>query len=666
MASKISSQSSCLVARAVPGSLPPSNDNALMTADALADSLRKLTVHNSPTTTTVAKKSSRSDTITPADFVTLQSLRSSALAKKTNTTSKFGRDSANLFADLLLTNDEEPEKVEKETEKKTEKQKSDEKTDEKKLADDKETDKEEVAEEKDKKTGDDKNADLLSRGPVYATRAPVSFHPYENRGGYYGAALQTAVEDPTSYSSLYDVGYECGVHNYWNNSRELLSASSTPDTINTDGGYSSATSPPQQSGSSYGGSPAMTSVEVNRLLSSNNKSDNEAPDALCDFILKYSRRYAQHNAGAHAGQSHSRRSSLSDDSGWNDASPKTDNRPPSAGGLCQSPLSAVSAPQSSPAGPHGAISGPHTPTNMQFQSRTGQYKAQLRQTGGEQMVRPAKERLRSMIRDEDMDEAWAWTCKCIQYFPGALSYQDTDRDTLLHIVTQHMDLAKIYALVEQMIKTVSCTSSRKPFDTPNRHGETPLFLAVEKRQNEIVDYLLEAGAYPNAQTLRPERDAPLHHAAARGMTSIVQTMCSYATTNVNALNGMGLTALLCAVKNHGVLEEESQQLINNRQTIQVLLQFGADPLIADATNGKTIIHYAVERMNPELIEILHASMDEETMTSLVNKADLCLETPLDTVQALINADEQMRSRLCLTLISSGASAENRPNYASGY
>jgi len=43
------------------------------------------------------------------------------------------------------------------------------------------------------------------------------------------------------------------------------------------------------------------------------------------------------------------------------------------------------------------------------------------------------------------------------------------------------------------------------------------------------------------------------------MVDIVQTLCSYSTTNLNMLNGMGLTPLLCAVKNHGVLEEESQK-----------------------------------------------------------------------------------------------------------
>jgi hypothetical protein len=105
-------ESSCLVARAVPCAVPsqplyepkieekPKDSDT----DALADSLRKLNV-NSTTTTSNKKSAAIAD---PGDFVTLQSLRSSALARKTNTTSKFGRDGASLFADLLLNEKEEP------------------------------------------------------------------------------------------------------------------------------------------------------------------------------------------------------------------------------------------------------------------------------------------------------------------------------------------------------------------------------------------------------------------------------------------------------------------------------------------------------------------------------------------------------------------------------
>lgn len=142
-----------------------------------------------------------------------------------------------------------------------------------------------------------------------------------------------------------------------------------------------------------------------------------------------------------------------------------------------------------------------------------------------------------------------------------------------------MDLAKIYALVEQMLKT-EYPGHQKPFDMKNRYNETPLFLAIGKRNAPIVDYLMEAGADPNCQNSRDDRDTPLHLAAKLGMPKIIKTICSYNTTNLNAVNGKGLTPLLCAVINHGVYNEESESIIDNTQTIQYLLKFGANPLIA--------------------------------------------------------------------------------------
>jgi hypothetical protein len=104
---KATADSSVLVARAAPCAIPtPVEPKIELTkkdekeTDSLVNNFTKLSVNS----TTVKKPIKVAD---PADFVTLQSLRSSALARKTNTTSKFGRDGANLFADLLATDEEE-------------------------------------------------------------------------------------------------------------------------------------------------------------------------------------------------------------------------------------------------------------------------------------------------------------------------------------------------------------------------------------------------------------------------------------------------------------------------------------------------------------------------------------------------------------------------------
>lgn len=129
------------------------------------------------------------------------------------------------------------------------------------------------------------------------------------------------------------------------------------------------------------------------------QEDAELPDALSDFILKYSRSYQGNNSN---GQS-------SDESGL--LSPKS-GRPPSVDShLCESPLSAVMASDHSPSAPHGGITGPSTPLSeyrgcnkmgsLRTQLPSGQYNAYLsRQSGGhhvEQHSRPAKDVLRKLI-----------------------------------------------------------------------------------------------------------------------------------------------------------------------------------------------------------------------------------------------------------------------------
>lgn len=126
---------------------------------------------------------------------------------------------------------------------------------------------------------------------------------------------------------------------------------------------------------------------------------------------------------------------------------------------------------------------------------------------------------------------------------------------------------------------------------------------MEKRCEEVVAYLVEAGADPNQRCQRPGGDAPLHLAASRGMAEMVRLLCTSARTDVNLRNGAGLTALLCATSNHGVIDEQSQCLVNSKPSIRALLHAGADATITDANNGRNLLHYAVLRADPELIHV---------------------------------------------------------------
>lgn len=647
--------SNCLIARAIPlpaaKAKPVSSEDGAV--DLLAAQLDKAVSLGSDAKKSAEDKKGKSgggkkrvdDSVSPADHLALQSLRSSALARKTNTTAKFSRDCRNLYADLMLGDggvdaekktEEKKEAVGNEAKKQEDKQlqQSDKDQQQQEKKQQKQTDKAKTEEE------EKKEAELIARGPVRANfivHAAHPFHPYAAQHQqqhhaaaheaphlmpFNAAAPQSAVMDPSSLNPAMaqGYGYECGLPSNWSSGG-----------WSSNGGRDSVLSSPGSSPASSAG-PDMSHL----LMSPGGRSErSELPDDLSDFILEYSRRYSPVL---------SRKASLSD--GGSPRSMASGDSPCAGGGGGESPLS---APQSLPAAPRGgAVSGPAQAT--------------FTKQGSSEFLghRPAKERLRALIRGEDMDDAFAWTCKCIQRHPGALTFQDADRDTLLHIVTSHMDLAKIYALVEQMLKSGSELQTGDgplPFDMPNGVGESPLMLAVQKSHTEVVTYLLEAGANPNVQSTRLERDMPLHYAATRGMTAIVQALCADQRTELNAQNGMGLTPLLCAFKSHGMVEEESQKSVSSLDVVQTLLKAGADPLLADATNGRTLVHHAVEQMDERLIELLSAHVDDQRLGQLVNQVDFCGETPMRTLEGLGQGiEEEKRSRLCLALITCGADA----------
>ncbi|KAK5972346.1 ANK repeat-containing protein nipk-1 [Trichostrongylus colubriformis] len=587
----------CLVARAIPLILASS------TAQDVSDKMEKLSINDSTIQRRIDKVANN---ISPSDFVTLQSIRSSALARKTATTSKFCSGGASLFDDLLnkdhkdISNgkeDVDPEEKNKE---------------EKPCSDSEHKGKDEIEKITD--------GELLSRGPVRNVRAARGRPPYSIGQIKYGTAMQSTVNDYSSFSFCGN-GYEFG--NTWVDSPDTLgyfSSSSSPDSVGLDQGYRSSSplqkSPPENLFADHN----LTKYELSRLLDS-----SELPDPLVDFILKYSRRYTEEKTPMEPNMS-----------------PK--HRPPSADSGLGSPMSARSASHASPEIPTGGNSGPATPALTQ-----------TRLSPSKGPDRTAKQNLRALIPDNEMDDAWAWTLKCIQFAPGTLTHEDDDRDTLLHIVVSHHDLAKIYSLVEQQLKLENVKELRS-FDVPNRHNETPLFLAVQQQLKEVVAYLLEVGADPNVQSVRLEREGALHYAAARGMLDIVKILCGDPKLRINELNGRGQTALHCAIISHGVIDEQSQKVIDSSNIIVTLLKAGADPTIVDARSGRTVVHYAIETMDPHIVEVLKDNVEEDAWTALVNLADFNHERPMDMFKAgrFLSQHESTRSEIFMTLLISGA------------
>uniref|UniRef100_A0A1I8EK63 ANK_REP_REGION domain-containing protein n=1 Tax=Wuchereria bancrofti TaxID=6293 RepID=A0A1I8EK63_WUCBA len=530
--------------------------------------------------------------ISPSEFVTLQRLRSNALACRTSTTIKTSRHNSTLFDDLI--NSDAAEKNKRKYEK-DEKSVGDVEVilSEKAIAaspsrfavkdDGKQT---EPVLEKAKEPSFEKSVVLLARGPVRNLRnTVVGYAPYTSRNSCV-TEPQNFDRNTENYNAV-----QCSFENsaFSTIGPDLIQFASTSCSTPT-----SSTPNTVQSGLGCGPSGTLHQVSLSLEQTISYPGDvvdnTQLPEDLSDFILKYSQEYTTKVQSSKSGISaRSRNSSISDSNNQtNFDSPLyrilvEDN--------CVSPLSA---------------------------------------------------------------KTWAWSCKCIQELEGALCYQDQDGDSLLHIVILHMDLPKIYALVEQMLKAEDICTQRA-FDLPNATFETPLYLAVQKNNSEVVAYLLEAGANPNHQTASSGQQTSLHYAASNGMIEIVEILCASGKADINMPNGMGQTPLLCAVKEHGIRPRKTEPCVDNSLTILCLLKYGANPMNTDL-RGNNILHYAVNSLDADLIE---SCVDEETITKLANKENICGETPLEILHCESERhDEELRSNVFISLLRCGATASS--------
>ena len=112
----------------------------------------------------------------------------------------------------------------------------------------------------------------------------------------------------------------------------------------------------------------------------------------------------------------------------------------------------------------------------------------------------------------------------------------------------------------------------------NKHNITPSMQACENGDIDAINILLDAGADPNITD--EKGTACIHHAVGGGCRKDVLLRLISRGTDVNATTKINRTALKIACLNR------------NEDAINVLLNAGADPNIADA-DGDTCLHTAV-------------------------------------------------------------------------
>ena len=143
------------------------------------------------------------------------------------------------------------------------------------------------------------------------------------------------------------------------------------------------------------------------------------------------------------------------------------------------------------------------------------------------------------------------------------------------------------------------------------YGNTPLLLAVEKKDRETVKYLIDKGA--NVNVKNNNGDTPFMAAARNGDIETIKLLMSKGV-NVNSKDGKGNTILIEAINR------------NNDEMVKFLLENGANVNVRDKwmNKEKTALMLVIENYMPvEIMEIMVAKgveldvKDEDGNTALI-------------------------------------------------
>jgi ankyrin repeat protein len=149
------------------------------------------------------------------------------------------------------------------------------------------------------------------------------------------------------------------------------------------------------------------------------------------------------------------------------------------------------------------------------------------------------------------------------------------------------------------------------------HGETPLFLAMQRGRIEVVDFLLARHADPNAAVFSssdagPGNPTPLQFAIQQDNLRLASRLIA-SGARVNAIGRAGSTALLTAVSD------------SRLDAMRLLIDRGADVNTRDA-EGASALDYAIWRGSLDAVAILVAhgarlnEPDGETGATPINEA----------------------------------------------
>ena len=176
-------------------------------------------------------------------------------------------------------------------------------------------------------------------------------------------------------------------------------------------------------------------------------------------------------------------------------------------------------------------------------------------------------------------------------------------NSALHIAARHSFSRGIELLLE----------NKALIDQQNREKETPLHIAVAKRSQHCVRILLDHHA---SNSINDEHgQTPLQIAAAKGLTDIARLLLDHgADVDAHLLSEkVSRTPLEMAIQN------------NKPKVIRLLLERGANVNLQLIFNGRTLpgpLHQAVDKQNPEIVDILMEYKPDLTLRDRSNSTPL--------------------------------------------
>lgn len=152
----------------------------------------------------------------------------------------------------------------------------------------------------------------------------------------------------------------------------------------------------------------------------------------------------------------------------------------------------------------------------------------------------------------------------------------------------------------------------KHLNHPCIHGHTPLMLAADYNQGEMVDFLISKGAKANKFTHGGA--SGLMHAAGKGYTNIVRSLLENgASVNMHTIKKRHNAILVAALGGFA-------------ETIELLIENGASQTFRD-TDGKNALDYACEGNFKEAAEVLckHGSNLQRHLDTYPKAKNVCTE-----------------------------------------